>query len=233
MQLDTTTLINEKVLYDILKCLANAKAPIVFKGALLTKILIKDNKYNIVRATQDLDADWNGDLLSINELENYLNNILSELDGISLKAFRNYGDGKSAGFYVFQNGKNLASFDLDMRKNNFFKLYEIDGINFYGSSIDKIYADKIYVLSTNLIFRRTKDLIDLFALYSVAKIDNKKILEIISYRGKDLGNFDALYNRKNELEHAYSLLKRVINKPPFDDVYNCCVEIANMFTKKL
>ena len=232
MQLDTTTLINEKVLYDILKCLANAKAPIVFKGALLTKLLIKDNKYNIERATQDLDADWNGELLTINELENYLNNILSDLDNISLKSFRNYGEGKSAGFYVMQNGKNLASFDLDMRKNNFYKLYEIDGVNFYGSSIDKIYADKIYVLSTNLVFRRTKDLIDLYALCSIANIETEKILEIISYRGKDMGNFDALYNRKDEIEHAYSLLKRVTNKPSFEDVYKCCIEIADKFTRK-
>lgn len=219
----------ESDLYNILKCLAQANAPIVFKGALLTKLITKDNKYNIQRLTLDLDADWNGELLSINELEEYINNILIKLNGIKIKAFRNYGEGKSAGFYVYKNNENIASFDLDMRKNEFFNLYEIDNVNFYGASIDKIYADKIFVLSSNLIFRRTKDLVDLYMLYSVANINVNSIIDIYKRKNRPLGNFDALYNRKDELEHAYNLLKRVVNKPPFDNVYECCVAIADKF----
>lgn len=116
LQLNTTTLLSDEISYEIIKCLAQADAPIIFKGALITKLITKNNIYNIERQTLDLDADWNGELLSINELENYLNSILKKLDGIELKAFRNYGEGKSAGFYVYKNGKNISSFDLDMRK---------------------------------------------------------------------------------------------------------------------
>jgi len=231
--LDTITLTNEKILYEILKCLANANAPIIFKGALLTKIITRNNKYNIERVTQDLDADWNGELLTINELEDYLNSILSSLNGIELKHFRNYGEGKSAGFYVFYNNQNIASIDLDMRKNTYYKLYEIDGINFYGASIDKIFADKIYVLSTNLVFRRTKDIVDLYMLTSISHINKNEIISIAQSKNKPIGDFDAVFNRKDELEHAYNLLKRVINKPSFEDVYNCCIEIANLFKKEL
>ena len=223
--------INEQYLYDILKCLAQANAPIVFKGALLTKILVKDNKYNIERMTQDIDADWNGELLSISELELYLNKIISSLGNVKFKTFRNYGDNRSAGFYVYVNDENIASLDLDMRKNNFFHLYEIDGVNFYGSNIDKIFSDKILVLSTNKIFRRTKDMIDLYTLSSIADIDVESIKNILHNNNKSLENFDALLNRKDELKHAYELLRRVINKPSFEDVYDCCINIAKKFVK--
>lgn len=233
LQLNTTTLLSDEISYEIIKCLAQADAPIIFKGALITKLITKNNIYNIERQTLDLDADWNGELLSINELENYLNSILKKLDGIELKAFRNYDEGKSAGFYVYKNGKNISSFDLDMRKNEYFNVYEIDNINFYGSSIDKIYADKIYVLSSNLIFRRTKDLIDLYILKSIADINVEKINRIYKEKNRPLQDFSTLFYRKDEIEHAYSLLRRVTNKPPFNDVYECCLEIAKKFKNEL
>lgn len=222
----------EIILYEILKCLAQSDLPIIFKGALLTKLLVKDSKYNIERMTYDIDADWNGELLTLEQLELKLNNIItSKLNNIKLKSFRNYGEGKSAGFDILQNEKKIASFDLDMRKNKYYKLYEIDGINFYGSSIDKIYSDKIYVLSTNLIFRRTKDLIDLLLLTSVSDINVDEVNRISNEKNKPIDCFDALYNRKDEIEHAYNLLNRVKNKPPFEDVYSCCINISKLFIK--
>lgn len=222
----------EIILYEILKCLAQSDLPIIFKGALLTKLLVKDSKYNIERMTYDIDADWNGDLLTLEQLELKLNNIItSKLNNIKLKSFRNYGEGKSAGFDILQNEKKIASFDLDMRKNKYYKLYEIDGINFYGSSIDKIYSDKIYVLSTNLIFRRTKDLIDLLLLTSVSDINVDEVNRISNEKNKPIDCFDALYNRKDEIEHAYNLLNRVKNKPPFEDIYSCCINISKLFIK--
>lgn len=178
-QLTTMILINEEILYNILKCLAEANAPIIFKGALLTKLITKDNKYNISRNTLDLDADWNGELLSMSSLEEYLNDIInSSFPDITLKSFRDYGENKSAGFYIYKNGENVASMDIDMRRNDYFNLYEIDNVNFYGSSISKIYADKIYVLSTDRIFRRTKDMVDLYLLTSVAAINVSEIRKI-------------------------------------------------------
>lgn len=222
----------EIILYEILKCLAQSDLSIIFKGALLTKLLVKDSKYNIERMTYDIDADWNGDLLTLEQLELKLNNIItSKLNNIKLKSFRNYGEGKSAGFDILQNEKKIASFDLDMRKNKYYKLYEIDGINFYGSSIDKIYSDKIYVLSTNLIFRRTKDLIDLLLLTSVSDINVDEVNRISNEKNKPIDCFDALYNRKDEIKHAYNLLNRVKNKPPFEDIYSCCINISKLFIK--
>ena len=114
----------EIILYEILKCLAQSDLPIIFKGALLTKLLVKDSKYNIERMTYDIDADWNGNLLTLEQLELKLNDIItSKLNNIKFKSFRNYGEGKSAGFDILQNENKIASFDLDMRKNNYYKLY--------------------------------------------------------------------------------------------------------------
>lgn len=109
------TLIEETILYEILKCLAQSNLPIIFKGALLTKIIVKDSKYDIERMTYDIDADWNGKLLTIEQLELELNNsITPKLNYIRLKSYRNYDEGKSAGFDILQSEKKIASFDLDI-----------------------------------------------------------------------------------------------------------------------
>ena len=47
LQLNTTTLLSDKISYEIIKCLAHADAPIIFKGALITKLITKNNIYNI------------------------------------------------------------------------------------------------------------------------------------------------------------------------------------------
>lgn len=222
----------DEILYDILKCLASSNAPVIFKGALLTRLIVKDNPYNISRSTRDIDADWNGEKLTISELENYLNIALKQLSGVELKAFRDYDEKISAGFIVYLNHEEIATLDLDMRKNNHYQLYDIDGVKFKGSTVDNILADKIYVISNNYLLRRTKDLIDIYVLSSMVDIDVNKILLILHDKNRMLGDFDALINRKDEVKHAYETLRLINNKPSFDNVYKVAIAIYQLFNKK-
>lgn len=54
--------------------LSNAGVPIVFKGAMVLNLAIKDNNPSKVeRATSDIDGDWIGEFSTMEEMETALN----------------------------------------------------------------------------------------------------------------------------------------------------------------
>ncbi|MCD8095184.1 MAG: hypothetical protein LUE12_03535 [Ruminococcus sp.] len=53
---------HEKVMYEILACLSNSNSPLVFKGALITRLILEENNfYDVSRQTKDIDVNWVGD----------------------------------------------------------------------------------------------------------------------------------------------------------------------------
>lgn len=49
----------EKLMYNIMGSFNNINAPIVFKGAMITKLILMENNFNhIIRESQDIDANW-------------------------------------------------------------------------------------------------------------------------------------------------------------------------------
>lgn len=45
----------EKLMYEILSKISNTDTPIIFKGALITKLILNENNYtDIQRATKDI-----------------------------------------------------------------------------------------------------------------------------------------------------------------------------------
>lgn len=221
------------IVNTIINTLYNANLPIVFKGMAVTRIILKNNNAEFIRETEDIDGDWIGDKLSLTDIENAINYALKNLDNIQVKAFRNYDEHTSAGFDILQNNIKIGSFDLSIRNNEFYKLYDIDGIKFYGQTIEKTIADKVCVLSSRKIFRRPKDLLDLYCLSKINDIEPMVIKDIIIKSNRTLDDFHPLLIQKKEVEHAYESMYWLENKPPFDDVYECCVEIANKFIKEL
>lgn len=80
-------------------------------------------------------------------------------------------------------------------------------------------VDKIRVISTRKVFRRVKDIVDVYILSSSKGIKLEKIQDILQEYKNDLGNFSAFIERKDDLEHAYEKLKGITNKPSFSEVY--------------
>ena len=219
------------IAYAIINALYNANLPIVFKGMTVTRLALIENNISFSRETRDIDGDWTGDRISLSELEKVINDALSNLNNIYVKAFRDYSDRTSAGFDIYQNEIKISSFDLSIRKNEFVKLYDVNGIRFYGQTINKMIADKITVISTNKVFRRSKDLLDLYYLSTITNISKNNIIDIISKCNNTLGNFNELINSKKDVEHAYNSMYWIENKPSFEDVYDCCINIAKKFIK--
>ena len=68
-------------LYRVMEELVNAGVPIVFKGAMVLNLAIRDNNPSKVeRATRDIDGDWVGESPTMQEIESALRNAVKKTD---------------------------------------------------------------------------------------------------------------------------------------------------------
>jgi len=50
---------HERLMYQVLGRISDSDAPLVFKGALITKLILVENGFtNLERRTKDIDANW-------------------------------------------------------------------------------------------------------------------------------------------------------------------------------
>lgn len=216
----------EKFLYDLMTKLYNSGVPIVFKGAMVLKVVqfAYGNPSGLERETHDLDGDWVNGTPSMSYLTSVLQKAMNEL-GYPLKVepYRDYGERKSAGFNFVRldNNSIFTSMDLSIRSNNCTQLYSyINGVRFYGQTIDKIIVDKIVVCSNKTVFRRIKDVIDLYILSYCWCGSKKELTNLSKSLNKTLGDFECFKTRYSDLEHAYSRYNNSATILEFSKVYN-------------
>ena len=85
-------------------------------------------------------------------------------------------------------------------------------------------------MSKRLIFRRAKDIVDVYALAHCVRMETLSIYEIFKkHPNREVGVFDEFYNRKPDVEHAYNMLLGIEGKPAFDEVYSYLTELIQPF----
>jgi len=109
------------------------------------------------------------------------------------------------------------------------KMYYYGELGVKGVLPTEVLADKITVLSKQLVFRRAKDLIDVYALAHCVEIKTQKIYEVMTRKSAVIGEFSEIRNRRDELEHAYDKLKGIEGKPLFSDVYPYLIKFLRPF----
>lgn len=226
----------ETTMYQIIGQICQADAPIVFKGALVTKLILSEHGYTALeRQTRDIDANWIGTLPSMAELENTINRSLNALNGkFRAEAFREYGDKKSAGLYIIENAtdEKIVTMDIDIRPICGSRVYHYGEVGIKGVLSNEILADKITVLSKQLMFRRAKDLIDVYALAHCVEVRTSEVFDVLGSKSAIVGEFTELFTRCNDVEHAYDKLKGVDRKPPFEDVYPYLTAFVRPFAQR-
>jgi hypothetical protein len=226
----------EANIYDIVKAISYSDTPIMFKGAVVTKLILSLNNYSEVeRGTKDIDANWIHGKPNPDQIAKSVTEAMQK-SGLPYHAvlYRPYGDHKSAGLYICHDETEtlITKMDIDVKPLGECSLYHCGEAMSYGSSVDQILADKISVLSCDRLFRRSKDLIDVYALSSCTTSATNNIYNILEKTNKTIGDFNAFTNRVNDLEHAYSLLHGVKNKPDFADVYRQISAFLEPFKNK-
>lgn len=214
---------NIDVMYKVIEQLAIMKIPVVFKGAMVLQHILKVNNINdMYRSTADIDMNYiNGNKADediLTDIKNAIDNL--HVNGLEVTQTRKSGIGKSAGFSVSRFGEKIFKLDVSIGDNPFYTDYINDnGIHFYGATKEKIYTDKIIVLSERKIFRRIKDIYDLYVLSYLEGFNIDNIKRILKFMNKDLGDFSQFIGSIQELKHAYDKYDGIQNKPEFEIMY--------------
>lgn len=212
-------------LYRVMEELSNAGVPIVFKGAMVLNLAIRDNNPSKVeRATRDIDGDWIGEFPTMEEMEIALRNAVKKVDSsLDVQANRTFAERKSAGFRIINEfGEKIASIDLSVRQNRFCRPYisYVNGISITGASLSKMLSDKLYAISGESVCRRMKDVLDIYVMSYITKIDMDELYQIWTETGRELGDFETYKTQIAKLGEAYNKMKGIKNKPDFLDVYS-------------
>ena len=217
----------EKLMYAVMNAIYSSGIPIDFKGAMVLKACLLEAGFpDEIRHTADIDANWYSDLPpSAEQLVESLETALQR-NGINLHVdlYRMYGEGRSAGFELSDSSTGEILFTIDMDVNRPVQptqIYEVAGLRFCGVSPDQMLADKISAISTGKVFRRIKDVVDLYYLSQVFELDLNRLQQTLGDSGKMLEDFYGFLHGTEELRHAYEKFRFTggANKPPFEEVY--------------
>ena len=217
----------EIILYSIVEELSKENAPIIFKGALALKDLLYINNPNlkINRKTSDIDANW------IEEYDE--EKIIKLLDGAikkvnsdySIELYRKPKENVSMGINILDENKHIVSkIDMDIKNNPFYVVCTINDVEIKYSNLNKMMCDKLLSLSGGYVFRRAKDLLDVYLIINDNIVRKDDIDKVLEYEKKNLGDFSTLFENKEIARHSYNKLKNIDNKPEFDIVWNKIID---------
>lgn len=218
----------EKLMYEVMKAIYDSGIPISFKGSMVMKACLMEAGFTEdTRHTVDIDGNWYSDTdPSSDQMVASLQKSMDD-SNIPLKVsiYRMYGEGRSAGFELRDKSSDELLFTMDIDVNRPAiptKIYEIEGIRFCGSVLNQMIADKVTAISTDKVFRRIKDVVDLYYYSQVFSFNKDDILELIENSGRTLGDFKCFMDRADDLRHSYEKFRFSggVDKPEFDLVYD-------------
>ena len=218
----------EKIMYGVMKALYDSGIPISFKGSMVLKACLMEAGFSDdMRHTVDIDANWYSDVApSADQLVDSLQKALDQNDiPLDVKIYRMYGEGRSAGFELKDktSGEIIFTMDLDVNRPEVpTRIYEVEGVRFRGVSPKQMMADKVSVISTNKVFRRIKDVVDMYYISQVFEFDEREVLQLLENSGRKLSDFSGFSNRIDDLRHSYEKFRFTgdVNKPSFEEVYD-------------
>lgn len=227
--------VEEKLMYEVMKAIYDSGIPVDFKGAMVLKACLMDAGYaEEIRHTMDIDANWYSDTPpTADQMEKSISGALRK-NGIHLnvRLYRMYGEGRSAGFELSDPDTNEILFTMDMDVNRPVQptqIYDVAGLRFRGISPLQMLADKIFATSTEKVFRRIKDVVDLYYLSQVFELDPDALMNTLKNSGRHLDNFYGFLHRYDDLCHAYEKFRFTggTTKPSFDEVYGKVKQYVN------
>lgn len=192
----------EKMMYNVMKAIYESSIPISFKGSMVLKACLMEAGYTEdTRHTVDIDGNWNSDEQpSAGQMVAALQNAIDKTGySLSVSLSRMYGEGRSAGFDLTErdSGDILFSMDIDVNRPLLpTRIYEVDGLHFRGVSPAQMLADKVAAVSSDKVFRRIKDIVDLYYLSHVIEFNKPEVMAALQTSGRTLEDFHAFLHRK-------------------------------------
>jgi len=226
----------EKIMYKIMGSIYEEDIPLVFKGALITKlILMEHDNLEMERVTKDIDANWVDKKPTMEYLNTCINNVVQKINPqFSAIPIRNYTETQSAGIKIIDKNKNeIISIDIKISPITHVRTYYYGNLSFNGVEANQILCDKISSVSSNKILRRVKDIIDIYALSQCISLNVSDIISISKSTGREIYNFEVFINNTTDIKYAYNKLRGIKNKPQFDELYKEVYAFLSPFINKI
>lgn len=227
----------ERIMYGVMSALYESGIPISYKGSMVLKACLEEAGYNEeTRHTVDIDCNWCSE--TIPEEEHMLESLQKAFDSkgmmLDVGIYRMYHGGNSVGFELkdVNTGEVLFTMDIDVNRTiASTKIYNLDDFCFVGATPAQILVDKISAISTDKVFQRVKDIVDLYYLSNVFSFDKEDILQIAKETGRSIGDFEGFLYRTEELKHAYEKFRFTgkANKPDFSTMYSIVKDYIKEF----
>lgn len=217
----------EKLMYTVMKAIYDSGIPINFKGSMVLKAcLLEAGLSEETRHTMDIDANWYSEVPpTAEQLVDSLQKAIRK-GGLNLRVnlYRMYAEGRSAGFELMDAETDEVLFTMDVDVNRPIpptKIYELEDIRFCGVAPVQMIADKLSAISTDKVFRRIKDVADLYYISKVFEFDKAELTRTLEQSGRSLGAFYGFLHRTEELKHSYQKFRFAgnVEKPSFEMVY--------------
>jgi hypothetical protein len=222
------------------------KFPAFLKGSIALKFMRMIDNEDHNRLTTDFDLSLTKDL-SDSQIKEFLKRELYEFDKtIIMKQTRESSEKSTSSFDFIDNSddyykKNiddslitnyserlLFSADIERYEDN--KKYvtiNLDGLDIPISPIIKQTADKTSAISGRKVFRRAKDVSDLYEILQKYDIDYAELTPLLKLDEK---MFEPFIRDNKEAEKAYDKLTGIIgDKPSFDDVYGIIISFIHPY----
>lgn len=213
----------EKIMYEIITSFSDSNIPLVFKGGLITKLVLSENKFDeIERGTRDIDASWIGKPPTMNEMRDTISYCLKRVnEDYEAVVAHEYKENRSAGINIIQRStdEKITSMDIDVKPCLGERLYYIGEASIRGVLVDEIIMDKIYALAGHTPFSCTKNMIDIYALSQCVEVRTKNIFLAFEKAGRSCGDFQPYLTRTEDIRHSYEKLKVTKGSLPFEKVH--------------
>ena len=194
-----------EIMYDMIGKLHEQNLGIVFKGALVLEHIVSTQTDLLTwRTSNDFDIDWSKDLLSDEQFVKIFENTLKDLgySEYKVKCVKTPAKSSNGVFEVKHVDDISLSFSIDLvRKRNIWSIIYTrpNGILFRGSTLAKIFCDKLAVISSNSVINRPQDIYGLYRISHIRGLSTNELWHLLDEIGRKIYNFE-LFLSESELE---------------------------------
>jgi hypothetical protein len=205
---DPVTEALEGTMYGLMGAISGLGDPIVFKGPMIIKIIIKEGGNDkLERGCTKIEADWAGEAPPTVEALRLMLVRAVKRSGAALNftTQAKLAPGAKALYKFTDKASKKAIFTLELGHNPgvAHKTYRRGGVTFEGATEFDVLCDKISFVSTSLTDETVVEMIDLYALAHCIQVDLSDIYAKLDKVENGLGTFKFLLTRPEDLKHAY------------------------------
>ena len=215
----------QELIFKTMCELAKSKHKIVFKGSVLLSLLM--NSVNIVTPSR-LSRDFDGDLQIPVKINEIYEEIIHALNTVGVNYTNVEIDKRTSDTQFFfsvvsnENGFPVVLFNIDLGicVNPWHTTYQLsNGTVLYGQTLEKIFYDKICVISSKDVIRRPWDIFDMYLLSLRSDLYMSKILAVKNGTDRPIGDWQDFLYPSDKLKSTWRRHRYIKNRPEFNIMY--------------